>query len=148
MSVTPRLHQQLDVHGEEHVVVERDALDGGVVGADRGDVVVVDERHRVDTETGLREVVGAGGEEVEPAGAHEQDVAGAHLGALRVDARVELGARDHVTGLEPVDALVPGQVEQDAAAGERAGGADVAVRRAALAAELVARGSRCRCRLR
>ena len=54
---------------------------------------------------------------------------GADLGALRVGARVELGAGDRVAGLEPVDALVAGDVEQDAATGERAGGADVAVRR-------------------
>ena len=50
------LHQQLDVHREEHVVVERHALDGRVVGADRRDLVVVDERHRVDAEPRLGEL--------------------------------------------------------------------------------------------
>ena len=57
------------------------------------------------------------------AGADEHDVAGLDVDA----AAVEVGRRDLVAGLEPVDAFGPGDVQQHAAADQDADAVDAAV---------------------
>src|SRR5581483_8775335 len=69
-------------------------------------------------------------EQVEPAGAEQQDVAGPQLDALRGPARLEVVGRDVGARLEPVDALVPGEIEEYGPAREPARLLDTALRRA------------------
>ena len=52
-------------------------------------------------------------EQVEPTGAHQQDVARAELDAGRGATSLEVFGGDDGAGLQPVDALVAGDVEHD-----------------------------------
>ena len=130
--MTPRFTSSSMCTLEELVAVERDALDRGVVGAHDRDVVLVDERHRVLAEPGLR---ASRPRRWRTKSSHPVRTSRmsprAQLDALRGAARLELRGVDHLAGLEPVDALVAGEVEQHAATGEAGGLRDVEVARAA-----------------
>src|SRR5258708_2443791 len=100
------LDQQLDVNAQEPILIKRNALNGGIVGTDRGKIVVTDERDRIQVDPWL--LVGRfladlkGREQIEPAGTDQQNVAGAHFGALSRPARFEEIAADGLAWGQPV----------------------------------------------
>jgi hypothetical protein len=100
---------------------------------DGGEVVIGDVVDRRRAQAGLHERrlrALEGCEEVEPACAHEQDVARAELDTGRGTTRLEVVGADVRPRLEPIDALVAGDVEEHGATGEPARLLDAAVRRA------------------
>ena len=96
----------------------REALDGEVVAADCGHLVVVQPFGRRDPQPGRLEPQVQGvvplGVMLVPTGTEQQNVAGAHLHALSSRRRVQIVRGDLPTPIQPVDPLQPGDVQQHA----------------------------------
>src|SRR5579859_1197758 len=116
--------EELDVHRQKRVLVERDRLDRRVVRPDRGDVMVTDETAGIQPDAGLSCAAGPGYAAgrplplLQPAGADQQDVALPDIDALRRRAGFQLGAGDHVPWRETLHAGGGRDVEQDGPARE------------------------------
>src|SRR6185437_5440480 len=110
---------------QKPILIERNALNGGVVGADRGKVIVTNERDRIQVDARLlvRWLLAnlKGGEQIKPAGTHQQNVAGTHFGALSRPARFEQIAADGLAWGQPVHTEVGGEVDQHGPADEPIG---------------------------